>query len=38
MDAFPGEEEQIDKHITKFERRSSLRPYLKLKPIKWGFK
>ena len=28
----------IDEHITKFKRRSSMRQYLKMKPIQWGFK
>ena len=27
-----------DEHITKFKRRSSMRPYLKMKPIQRGFK
>ena len=27
-----------DEHITKFKRRSSMRQYLKMKPIQWGFK
>ena len=28
----------IDEHMTKFKGRSSTRQYLKMKPIKWGFK
>ena len=31
-------EQSIDEHMTKFKRRSSMRQYLKMKPIKWGFK
>ena len=27
-----------DKHMTKFKGRYSMRQYLKMKPIKWGFK
>ena len=31
-------EQSIDEHMTKFKGRSSMRQYLKVKPIKWGFK
>ena len=31
-------EQSIDEHMTKFKGRSSMKQYLKLKPIKWGFK
>ena len=31
-------EKSIDKHMTKFKRRSSMRQHLKMKPAKWGFK
>ena len=27
-----------DKHMTKFKGRYSMKQYLKMKPIKWGFK
>ena len=30
--------QSIDEHMTKFKGRSSIRRYLKMKPIKWGFK
>ena len=31
-------EQSIDDHMTKFKGPSSMRQYLKVKPIKWGFK
>ena len=31
-------EQSIDEHMTKFKGRSSMRQYLKMKSIKWGFK
>ena len=37
--AFSNKPEQnIDEHMTKFKRCSLMRQYLKIKPIKWGFK
>ena len=30
--------QSIDEHMTKFKGRYSMRQYLKMKPIKWGFK
>ena len=36
---FSNESEQsIDEHITKFKGRSSMKQYLKIKPMKWEFK
>ena len=31
-------EQSIDNHMTKFRGHSSIRQYLKMAPIKWGFK
>ena len=31
-------EESIDEHMVKFRGRSGIKQYIKLKPIKWGFK
>ena len=31
-------EQTIDEHKLKFKGRSGMKQYLKLKPIKWGFK
>ena len=31
-------EQSIDEHIVKFKGRSGMKQYIKLKPIKWGFK
>ena len=31
-------EQSIDEHMTKFKGRSSMKQYIKSKPIKWGFK
>ena len=31
-------EETIDEHMVKFKGRSSMKQYVKNKPIKWGFK
>ena len=31
-------EQSIDEHMTKFKGRSSIKQYIKSKPIKWGFK
>ena len=31
-------EQTIDEHMVKFKGRSSMKQYLKKKPIKWGFK
>jgi len=37
--AYSDEPEQsIDEHMTKFKGRSSMKQYIKSKPIKWGFK
>jgi len=39
MESYSDEAEQsIDEHMTKFKGRSSMKQYVKLKPIKWGFK
>ena len=38
-DIYSDEPEQsIDEHMTKFKGRSSMKQYIKKKPIKWGFK
>ena len=31
-------EQSIDEHMVKFKGRSGMKPYIKSKPIKWGFK
>ena len=31
-------EQNTDEHIVKFKGRSKIKQYIKLKPIKWGFK
>ena len=31
-------EQSIDEHMVKFKGRSGMKQYIKLKPIKWGFK
>ena len=31
-------DQSIDEHMTKFQGHSSMKQYLQLKPIKWGFK
>ena len=31
-------EQKIDEHMVKFKGRSVMKQYIKLKPIKWGFK
>lgn len=31
-------DQSIDEHMTKFKGRSSMKQYIKSKPIKWGFK
>ena len=39
MDAFSDDCDQIvDKNITKFKEKSTTKKYLKLKPLKLGFK
>ena len=39
QESYSNEPKQsIDEHMTKFKGRSSMRQYLKIKPIKWGFK
>ena len=39
QESYSNEPKQsIDEHMTKFRGRSSMRKYLKMKPIKWGFK
>ena len=39
QESYSNESEQsIDEHMTKFKGPSSMRQYLKVKPIKWGFK
>ena len=35
---FNKPKQSIGEHVTKFTGRSSMRQYLKTKPIKWGFK
>ena len=30
--------QSIDEHMVKFKGRSSMKQYIKMKPIKWGFK
>ena len=31
-------EQSIDEHMVKFKDRSRMKQYMKLKPMKWGFK
>ena len=31
-------EQSINEHMAKFKGRSGMKQYVKLKPIKWGFK
>ena len=33
-----ADRQSIDEHMTKFKGRNSCKPYIKNKPIKWGFK
>ena len=33
-----NKEQSIDEHMVKFKKRSSMKQYIKFKPIKWGFK
>ena len=35
---FNDSTQSVDEHMVKFKRRSSMRQYLKNKPINWGFK
>ena len=38
QESYSNEPKQtIHEHMTKFKGRSSMRQYLKMKPIKWGF-